>query len=147
LLVAVILAGCGVINPGKWKGIETTGKDESYYLVKNIFLSAGSAAHPRDSFDHAVHDSVLLFFVPSNEKNHYVARTVWRDPSGQEFRTIRKTYDSKVEGDKAIARPKGGSTRVHAMPVKELWEHKPGLWKVELFIDDVLARRLPFRVR
>ena len=36
-----------------------------------------------------------------------------------------------------------GSTR---MPVKRLYDHKKGRWKVELYIDDDLARRMTFTV-
>ncbi len=34
--------------------------------------------------------------------------------------------------------------RMHALPVKELYRHKPGRWKVELSLDDVPVRRCQF---
>ena len=147
LIVATALAGCGAINPGKWKGIERTSSDESFYLVKDVFLSGGSTARPRESFDHNMHDVVNLYFTPRDEKNAYVAESRWLDPLGIEFRTIRTTYDKQQEGKEGIDRPKGGTLRVHTMPVSELYAHKPGMWKVALYLDGKLARRLSFSVR
>ena len=49
--ILVVLTGCGSINPGKWKGIETTSKDEQYYLVKDVFLSPGSSANAKESVE------------------------------------------------------------------------------------------------
>ncbi|MFH0958104.1 MAG: hypothetical protein V1897_05305 [Pseudomonadota bacterium] len=141
------IAGCGMINPGKWKGIETTSSDEQYYLLKDVFLSPGSAYTAKDSFDHNVHESVNLFFVPRNETNQYTAETVWFDPADQEFRKIRQTYDTKSETKKGINRDNKGTTRVHSMPTSQLFNHKPGLWKVELYLEGKLARRLTFSVR
>ncbi len=146
-LALFTVSGCGVINPGKWKGIETTSKDEQYYLLKDVFLTPGSSAAAKDSFDHNVHETVNLFFVPRNETNHYTAESIWYDPSDQEFRTIRQTYDSQAEGKKGIERQKTGTTRIHTLPTAELFNHKPGLWKVELFLDGKLARRMSFSVR
>lgn len=143
----ILMSGCGVINPGKWKGIETTSKDEQYYLVKDVFLTPGSSAVAKDSFDHNVHETVNLFFVPRNETNKYTAESIWYDPSEQEFRTIRQTYDSQTEGKKGVERQKTGTTRIHTIPTAELYNHKPGLWKVELFLDGKLARRMSFSVR
>jgi hypothetical protein len=145
-LIVLILTGCGAINPGKFKGIERTDSDENYYLLKNLWLTAGSAAHPRQDFDHTVQESVNLVFVPANEKNHYVSRTKWIDPSGQEYRVIRQTHEKTTDEREGDARPKGGTTRLHSVSTKELYAHKPGLWKVELYLDDVLARRLTFSV-
>lgn len=144
---AVALAGCGIINPGKWKGIETTARDENYYLVKDIFLTPGSSAAAKDTFDHNVNETVNLFFIPRNETNKYTAESIWYDPSDQEFRTIRTTYDTQSEGKKGIERKSSGTTRIHSMPTAVLYNHKPGLWKVELLLDGKLARRLTFSVR
>jgi hypothetical protein len=146
-LIGLVLSGCGVINPGKFKWIERTDKDEKYYLVKSAILTAGSVALPREHFDHAMQNSVNLIFKPAQERNYYVSKTVWYDPEGNEFRTIRQTHSKKTEGDKGVRHPKGPVTRVYTMPLYDLWKHKPGLWKVELFIDDQLARRLTFTVR
>ncbi len=143
----VVLTGCGSINPGKWKGIETTSKDEQYYLVKDVFLSPGSSANAKESFDHNVNEVVNLFFIPRNETNKYTAESIWYDPSDQEFRTIRTTYDSQSEGKKGVERKNTGTTRIHSIPTSALFNHKPGLWKVELFLDGKLARRLSFSVR
>ncbi|MCX5873763.1 MAG: hypothetical protein NTY51_11115 [Deltaproteobacteria bacterium] len=151
LLVACFIfcwsAGCGVINPGKWKGIESTSSDEQYYLVKDVFLSPGSAYAAKDSFDHNVNESVNIFFTPRNETNQYTAETIWYDPSDQEFRKIRNTYDTKTESKQGINRDSKGTTRVQSMPTRQLFNHKPGLWKIELFLDGKLARRLTFTVR
>jgi hypothetical protein len=143
----LILSGCGAINLGKYKGIERTDSDENYYLVKNIYLSAGSSAIPKTYFDHTVHGSVNVVFTANNEPNHYVSKTIWYDPTGAEFRTIRQTHDKKVEGDKGEWEPKGGATRIHSIPLKDLAQRQTGLWKVELYMDDKLARRLTFTVR
>ncbi len=146
-LIFFTLQGCGVINPGKWKGIEKTSSDEEYYLVKDVFLSPGSAYAAKDSFDHHVNESVNLFFVPRNETNQYTAETIWFDPSDQEFRKIRQTYDTKSESKRGINRDSKGTTRVHSMPTAQLFNHKPGLWKVQLYLDGKLARRIMFTVR
>jgi hypothetical protein len=140
-------AGCGAINVGKWKGIERTASDEEYYLLKDAFLSAGSSYAPRETFDPNMQEVVNLFFIPRNEKNVYVAESTWTDPNGLEFRTIRQSYDKQREGKEGDERPKGGSTRVHTMSVRELHNHKPGMWKVTLKLDGKLARRLQFYVR
>lgn len=145
--VLSIFSGCGVINPGKWKGVEITSRDEQYYLVKDVFLTPGSSAAAKETFDHNVNETVNLFFVPRNETNKYTAESIWYDPSDQEFRTIRTTYDSQSEGKKGVERKSGGTTRIHTMPTSALYSHKPGLWKVELFLDGKLARRLSFSVR
>jgi hypothetical protein len=89
---------------------------------------------------------VTLFFVPRHEPNRYVSKTVWHDPMGQEFRVIRKTYDLAQESKKGEERDRNGTMRMHSMPVGELHRHKPGRWKVELFLDGVLARTCPFTV-
>jgi len=147
LSAIVAINGCGYINVGKWKGIEKTSPDEQYYLLQDVWLTAGSAAHPRTSFDHAVHETVNVAMIPANEKNHYVTKTKWIDPAGIEFRTLRQTHDAKKEGDKFQQRNKKGSTRIHMMPLYALYNHKQGLWKVEVYIDDKMARRLKFTVR
>jgi len=147
LLTALTISACGVINLGKWKGIEKTAADENYYLVKKIFLTAGSASQPRYLFDHAMQESVNLVFQPASEKNVYTAHTIWFDPAGQEYRTIRQTYEKRLEEREGAERPKEGATRVHSMATNELFQHKPGLWKVELYLDDKLVRRFNFEVR
>jgi hypothetical protein len=149
LLAIVLLAnvGCGVINPGKWKGIEATAKDEKYYLVKDVFLTAGSAYVSKEVFDHNMNETVNLVFTPANEKNHYVTETVWTDPVDQEFRTIRMTHDVQAEGKRDQQRKKSGTPRVHSISTGELFNRKPGLWKVALYVDGELARRLTFSVR
>ncbi|AFM27057.1 hypothetical protein [Desulfomonile tiedjei] len=147
MICMVWLGGCGVINVGKWKGIESTAKDENYYLLKDAFLTAGSAALPKDSFDHTMNDMVTLIFIPKNEKNEYVAETRWIDPNDQEYRVIRTAFDVKREGREGLDRRKDGTPRMHAMPTRELAGHKKGLWKVALYLDDKLARRLSFSIR
>lgn len=148
VLPLIAFCGCSqVLGIGKFKGIEKTAADEHYYLVKSPFLSGGSQAHPREDFDHKLQDNVVLSFTVPNEKHYYVTKSKWLDPSGHEFRTIRQTHDKKKENDQAEDRPKGGSRRFHSIPTKTLADHKTGLWTVELFIDDQLARRLTFTVR
>ncbi len=143
----LLICGCGAVNLGKWKGIERTSPDEHFYLVKEAFLSPGTAFGPKDNFDHNLNESVNLIFTPSNEKNKYVAESIWYDPSGQEFKAIRRTYDLQEEGKKDVDRPKKGAMRVHTMPTKELSDHKPGMWRVNLYIDNTLVRKLTFFVR
>jgi len=148
LIGILFLVGCGMINPGKWKGIEATSPDESYYLLKEVFLTGGSVALPRDSFDHKMHETINLFFKPRSEKNVYVAKSVWEDPNHQEYRVIRATYDKQQEGKSGVERSQKTETmRVHTVETADLFNHKPGIWKVSLYLDDVLARRLTFTVR
>jgi hypothetical protein len=150
LLVLILLAsGCSAINPGKWKGIVKTAPDEKYYLVDNVFLTSGSSAYPKTAFDHNMNDVVNLFFAAKNEKNHYVAETKWIDPTGEEYRTIRTTHDVQQESKKSMDQRhiSKGTTRVHTVTTKELYDRKPGLWKVVLYLDGELARRLEFTVR
>lgn len=147
LTVFPALTGCGAINPGKWQGIVRTESDEHFYLVKDAFLTSGSTANPRETFDHRMHELVNLVFMPKDEKNSYVAESRWIDPLGIEYRTIRMTYDKQEETKKGIERPKGGATRIHTMPTAELYAHKPGMWKVALYLDGKLVRRLSFSVR
>ena len=139
--------GCGIINVGKWQGIVRTDPDEAYYLVKSAILTAGSAAHPRKHFDHYLQDSVHLIFTPARERRHYISKTIWYDPSGEEYKTMRQTHDRKKEEDQGIDRKPGAVAREYSMSLHELWKHKPGLWKVELYLDNELARRLAFSVR
>ena len=143
----LLLAGCGMFNLGKWKGIEKSSADEKYYLVKDAFLTAGSAYNRKETFDHNMNESVNLFFMPKMEQNTYVAESIWYDPNGEEFRKIRTTYDAQKESKKGDDRQASGSTRVHTMSTKELYDRKPGLWKVELYIEKDLVRRLPFSLR
>lgn len=142
-----LIAGCGMFNLGKWKGIEKAGADEKYYLVKDAFLTAGSAYNRKETFDHNMNESVNLIFTPKMEPNTYTVESIWYDPNGEEFRKIRKTYDAQKETSKGEDRQASGSTRVHTMSTKELYDHKPGLWKVELYIEKDLVRRLPFAIR
>ena len=146
LICMVLLSGCGMINLGKFKGIEWTGKDEKYYKAKEIILSSGSMGKPREEFDHTMQEAVVLTFIPAREPNKYVSKTVWIDPSNVEFRTVRQTHDVQVEAKEAFERDRKGTPRVHSMPTKELFQHKPGLWTVELYIDDELVRRRTFSV-
>ena len=143
----LLFTGCGMFNLGKWKGIERTGADEKFYLLKDVFLTGGSAYNPKEAFDHTMNDSVNLFFTPRMEPNVYVAESVWYDPNGQEYRKIRTTYDVQAERKKGDERSKAPTTRVHSMSTKELYEHKPGLWKVALYIEKDLVRRLTFSLR
>lgn len=147
VLMGLCISGCGLVNLGKWKGIERTAKDEEYYLVKNVSLTAGSMGSPKESFDHAMHESVNLFFTPRTEPNVYTAESIWYDPAGIEFRTVRQTYDKQKEAKKGDERASEGTTRLHTVSTKELYQHKPGLWTVALQIDGKLARRLHFSVR
>jgi hypothetical protein len=147
LTVILFSSGCGAINVGKWRGIERAAPDEAYYLVNDIFLTASSAYNRREIFDHNLNESVHLFFTPKNEKPTYVTKSVWQDPNGQEYRTIRMTYDRVREQREGIERTKKSTPRVHTMPTKELYAHKPGLWKVSLYIEKQLVRRLTFLVK
>ncbi len=147
LLLVFCTCGCEAINPGKWKGIERSGSDERSYLLKDIFMTAGSAAHPKDFFDHTMNETVNLIFVPKNEKNEYTAESRWYDPNDQEYRNIRVHYDTKAEGREGFERKKGGTPRVHSISTRELVNQKPGLWKVALYLDGKLARKLTFSVR
>ncbi len=142
-----LIAGCGMFNLGKWKGIEKAAADEKYYLVKDAFLTAGSAYNRKETFDHNMNESVNLIFTPKMEPNTYTVESIWYDPNGEEFRKIRKTYDAQKETSKGEDRQASGSTRVHTMSTKEFYDHKPGLWKVELYIEKDLVRRLPFSIR
>jgi hypothetical protein len=143
----LVLAGCGMFNMGKWKGIERADADEKYYLVKDAFLTAGSAYNRKEAFDHNMNESVNLIFTPKMEQNTYVTESVWIDPNGEEFRKIRLTYDAQKETKKGDERNPGGSTRVHTMSTKDLYDHKPGIWKVALYIEKDLVRRLTFSLR
>src|SRR5208283_150160 len=131
----LLLTGCGMFNLGKWKGIEKSAADEKYYLVKDAFLTAGSAYNRKETFDHNMNESVNLIFTPKMEPNTYVTESVWYDPNEVVFDRIRRTYDAQKESKKGDDRQASGSTRVHTMSTKELYDHKPGLWKVELYIE------------
>jgi hypothetical protein len=90
IMALLICSGCGVINPGKWRPPERPS-GEKYWLAKDVYLAAGSTH--KELFDHSVHETASLCFVPAKERNRYVAESKWYDPSGQEFRKIRQTYD------------------------------------------------------
>lgn len=143
-ILVVLPAGCKLLRP--MMPVERD-HDVEHHLLKKIGLTSYSSAYPRKVFDHDLDEEVNLTFVPDNEKNDYVSRTVWFDPLGEEFRTIRQSYKKVRETLDTLERPKGGSTRTHTMSVKEMWEHRPGMWTVELYLDDRLARRLTFNVR
>ena len=147
LIIVLISGGCGAINVGKWRGIERAAPDEAYYKVNDVFLTASSAYSRREIFDHNLNDSVHLYFTPKDEKSNYVTESVWQDPDGQEYRTIRMTYSKNREQRKGIERTKKSTPRIHTMPTKELYAHKPGMWKVSLYIDGQLVRRLEFLVK
>ncbi len=153
----IILSGCGAMkldtlkkafNLGKFKGIESTAPDEAYYLLTDIFFTGGSSYNRREDFDHTLQDAVSLVFKPANEKGHYVTKSVWYDPSGVEYRTMRQTHDKQEEQKRGETRAeKGGTNRMHTLTTQELYEQGPGRWKVELFIDDKLARRMELSIR
>ncbi len=148
LIIVLFTAGCSAISVGKWRGIERTGPDEAYYLMDDVFLTASSASSRREIFDHNMNESVHLFFIPKNEKPTYTVESVWQDPDGQEYRTIRTTYDKAREEKQGIDRKqRGGTPRIHTLPTKELYEHKPGMWKVALYLEKQLVRRLSFLVK
>jgi hypothetical protein len=146
LLLGSFLAGCGYFTLGKYRGIEWTPKDEKYYLLKDVQVSTGSSLQPRKSFDHTMQDSVVVSFVAKDEKFHYVTKTIWKDPSGLEYHVIRQTHKLADEKEQGAERPKEGIRRIHSMSTQDLFAHKPGLWTVEIYIDDDLARRLTFSV-
>jgi hypothetical protein len=148
LIIVLFTAGCSAISVGKWRGIERTEPDEGYYLADDVFLTASSASSRREIFDHNMNESVHLFFIPKNEKPTYTVESVWKDPDGQEYRTIRTTYDKAREEKQGIDRKqRGGTPRIHTLPTKELYEHKPGAWKVSLYLEKQLVRRLSFLVK
>lgn len=147
VLIFLHVVSCGAFNLGKWKGIEWTSKAESHWLLKNVFLTGGSAYNPRDTFDHSLQDTVNLVFVPSNEKPHYISRSVWTDPSGEEFRVIRQTHDKNEESQRMEERNEKGTTRIHSVSTHDLFSRGVGKWTVEVYIDDVLARKLTFTLR
>jgi len=146
-LVILLLTGCGAFGLGKLTLIEKTDSDEKYYLAKKVLLTAGSP-QPRESFDHSILNVVNLMFIPANEKGHYVTKSIWYDPSGAEYRTIRQTHDRHEEANRGEDRDtKKGTMRMHTMSLQDLYHHKPGRWRVKLFIDSNLVRKLDFTVR
>ena len=42
---------------------------------------------------------------------------------------------------------RSSTPRIHTVPTKELYDHKPGMWKVSLYLDKQLVRRLTFLVK
>lgn len=152
LCCILLLAGCGALNLGKLRGrygIERTSPIEKYWLVKEIHLSSGSSSLSRSVFDHNLNPEIALWFTLANETNKYVAESRWLDPAGEELRTIQTTYDIQQEGKKSVdpRNRQQGTPRVHAISTQELYVHKPGLWKVSLYIDGELARTLEFSVK
>lgn len=146
LAVAFMLSGCKALGLGKFLWLEKTTKEENYWLLKDVCVTPGSSYMAKRDFDHNMNPIVNVLFTPRNEKNHYVAETMWIDPVGQEFRTIRTTHDIQQEGKKSIDRrhQTEGTQRVHTMRSKDLYDHKPGLWRVRLYLDGELARILEF---
>ncbi len=144
--IVIFTGGCGAVSVGKWRGIERAAPDEAYYLVNDVFLTASSVSSPREIFDHNLNESVHLYFVPKDEKPTYVAESVWQDPDGQEYRTIRRTYDKAREQKQGEERRRS-TPRIHTISTKELYEHKPGTWKVSLYLEKQLVRRLNFLVK
>ena len=124
------------------KKSEAAGEESG--LLKEFHLSAASLQTRKRNFDHHTDETVNLVFVP--RKSVHIAESRWYNPNDREFRIIRHVYDRAKEPKKAIERPKGGATRVHYIPTKELYDHKPGLWKVALYIDNQLAGRQTFLV-
>jgi hypothetical protein len=147
IMSIMLITSCKTFLPNPIHLIVQTYSDEQYWLVKNVVLSAGTLTRPKKDFDHTIQDAVVLTFVPTQEPNKYESKTVWKDPSNVKFRTIRQTHDVQVEAKKAEFREPKGTPRVHSMPTKVLYDHKPGLWTVELYLDNRLARRLTFTVR
>ncbi len=146
-MIGLLSAGCGALGLGKYKGIERGAPGEHYYLLKDFALSTSSINKPRENFDHKMNDTINLFFILRNETPVYIAESIWYDPNEQEFRTIRTTYDRAEETKTGIQRPKGGTTRVHSISTQELYDRKPGLWKVALYIDKELARTQTFYLK
>jgi len=147
LLAAVLmLSGCKALGLGKFLWLEKTTKEENYWLLKDACVTPSSSYSAKREFDHNMNPVVNVLFTPNNEKNHYVAETMWIDPLGQEFRTIRTTHDLQQEGKKSIdpRRKSEGTVRIHTMRSKDLYQHKPGLWKIRLYLDGQLARILEF---
>lgn len=147
---ALLFSGCAALGLGPVKGIEKTASDEKYYLLKDVFLSSGSVHFSKTAYDHNLNPFINLCFTLRNELNKYTAESRWIDPAGQEYRTIRTTHDIQQEGKRSIDRRNefgGGTARIHTISTQELYNHKPGMWKVVLYIDGQLARRLEFAVR
>ena len=144
---ALLFAGCGMFNLGKWKGIEKASADEKYYLVKDVFLTAGLAYNRKEAFDHNMNESVNLFFIPKMEQNTYVAESSMVRPQRRRISQNKKDLRRAERDKKGDDRQASGTTRVHTMPTKELYDHKPGLWKVALYLENDLVRRLTFSIR
>lgn len=146
-VVSAILMSSGCSNIPV--GLSPSADGEKFYLVKDVYLTPGSAYYAKDVFDHGMNDVINLCFTCRNEKNHYVVKTIWYDPAGQEYRTIRRTYDITREGQKAITprRHNEGTPRVITVSVGELYDHKPGRWKVDLYLDGEMAKGLEFTVK
>ncbi|MEW6349222.1 MAG: hypothetical protein AB1646_09180 [Thermodesulfobacteriota bacterium] len=144
-----LMAGCSIPRlptPHPSSLIEETDPDEQPRLVKDFFLSSGSIWNHKKTFRKDMEDVVVLYFVPSNEPPRYVSKTVWYDPMDIEYSAKRQTHDLQEESKTGEQRDPKGTRRSHSVSVRALHDHKPGLWKVELFLDDVLARRKRFSV-
>ncbi len=144
-----VLSGCQALGLGDFLWIKRPTKEENFWLVEKVCVSPSSSYMEKKAFDHNLNPVVNVLFTPKNEKNHYIAETMWTDSLGEEFRTIRTTHDLQLEGKKSIDRRNifQGTPRIHTMPTKTLYEHKPGLWKVKLYLDQKLAQILEFSVR
>jgi hypothetical protein len=142
-----VVSGQSCINIGPIKPLVIPPPDERHYLLKQVFLTPNSVYNAKEVFDHNMNETVNLMFSPKDEKNSYVAESIWYDPSGNEYKTIRITYDKKREQREGIERTGSSTSRIHTMPTRELYNHKPGMWKVALKLDGELARRLNFTIR
>jgi hypothetical protein len=124
ILILVLLLCLGALCHGG-PPLKPPPPEGKYWLVKDVYLAAGSKRW--ESFDHTMHEAVNLCFIPINGRNHYVAQSVWTDPSGEEFRTIRWIFNLSTEQRKGEERSKGGAMRTHSMSAAELAQHKPGM--------------------
>jgi ankyrin repeat protein/uncharacterized protein YecT (DUF1311 family) len=115
-------------------------------LLKEFHLSSGSLQTPKENFDCVTDKTINLVFAPRNDKPVYTAESRWHDPDDREFRVIRRAYDRLKETKQAIEIPKASPTRVHSIPTKKLYNHKPGRWTAALYIDNQLAGRQTFMV-
>ncbi len=152
LLTAVITAtlimsatGCKK-NRGTWLN-EPTDFDEQPKLLREVRLTSHASAHPRKVFDHDLDETIHLGFIPAGPTKEHESKTVWFDSLGKEFRTIRRSHKKGESAFDPTEKPGTHPPRTHTMSVKEMWKHRPGVWSVELYLDDKLARRLRFSVR
>lgn len=124
------------------KKIEAAGEEPG--LLKEFHLNPASIRTHKGTVYYLTNEFVSLVFVPRNEKPSYIAESRWYDPTDQEFRTIMVAYDRPEQTEKS---PESGYFRVHSMPARELYDHRPGMWKVALYIDNQLAGTQTFFVK